>query len=132
MAESSKLSPDQGGAKLGAPGTNGADTSWVFPGWGKAQRVTDIGKTEATREPTAIAPQHKLGEWRATAICGNDITSSVLYVAAIVNLAAAALALFVLEPLRRRFIRRSMEARAAERIAAAQVRGRPEVVSPAR
>ncbi|MEP7271935.1 MAG: APC family permease, partial [Acidobacteriota bacterium] len=26
---------------------------------------------------------HKLGEWRATAICGNDITSSCLYVAAL-------------------------------------------------
>ena len=38
--------------------------------------------------PTAIAPQRKLGQWRATAICGNDITSSVLYVAAICTAAA--------------------------------------------
>ena len=44
----------------------------------------------------------------------------VLYLAAGVNLLAAALALFALKPLRRRFIRRSMAARAAERIAAAQ------------
>jgi amino acid transporter len=29
------------------------------------------------------APLHRLGEWAATAICGNDITSSCLYVAAL-------------------------------------------------
>jgi OFA family oxalate/formate antiporter-like MFS transporter len=44
----------------------------------------------------------------------------VLYVAAGVNLLAAALALFALKPLRRRFIRRSMAERAAERIAEAE------------
>jgi OFA family oxalate/formate antiporter-like MFS transporter len=44
---------------------------------------------------------------------------AVLYVAAAVNLLTAVLALVALKPLRRRFIRRSMQARAAERIAAA-------------
>jgi OFA family oxalate/formate antiporter-like MFS transporter len=44
---------------------------------------------------------------------------TVLYVAAGVNLLAAALALLVLKPLRRGFIRQSMAARAQERIAAA-------------
>jgi OFA family oxalate/formate antiporter-like MFS transporter len=44
----------------------------------------------------------------------------VLYVAAAVNILAAFLALFALKPLRRRFIRRSMEARAAQKIAAAK------------
>ena len=43
---------------------------------------------------------------------------AVLYVAAGVNLLAAVLALFVLKPLRRAFIGRSMTARALERIAA--------------
>ncbi|MCB9557881.1 MAG: APC family permease [Deltaproteobacteria bacterium] len=33
--------------------------------------------------PLDRAPQHKLGQWRATAICGNDITSSCLYVSAL-------------------------------------------------
>jgi OFA family oxalate/formate antiporter-like MFS transporter len=47
---------------------------------------------------------------------------AVLYVAAAVNLLAAALALFVLKPMRRRFIRRSIEARAAERRQAAGAR----------
>jgi OFA family oxalate/formate antiporter-like MFS transporter len=45
---------------------------------------------------------------------------AVLYAAAAVNLLAAALALFVLKPMRRRFIRRSMEARAAQRRALAE------------
>jgi OFA family oxalate/formate antiporter-like MFS transporter len=45
---------------------------------------------------------------------------AVLYVAAGVNLLAAVLALFVLKPLRRDFIGRSITARAKERIAAAQ------------
>jgi len=44
---------------------------------------------------------------------------AVLYAAAAVNLLAAVLALVVLKPLRRRFIRRSMIARAEERLAAA-------------
>jgi OFA family oxalate/formate antiporter-like MFS transporter len=54
-----------------------------------------------------------------------DATGSwlaVLYVAAVVNLLAAALALFVLKPMRGRFIRRSMQERAAERIAEAEAR----------
>jgi OFA family oxalate/formate antiporter-like MFS transporter len=47
---------------------------------------------------------------------------AVLYGAAAVNIVAAVLALAVLQPMRRRFIRRSMAARAAERTAAAQAR----------
>ncbi len=56
---------------------------------------------------------------------------AVLYVAAFVNLLAAGLALFALKPMRRRFIRRSMEARAAERIAALDARGQSGVASTA-
>ena len=56
---------------------------------------------------------------------------SVLYLAAFVNLLAAGLALFALKPMRRRFIRRSMEARAAERIAALEARGRSGIASTA-
>jgi OFA family oxalate/formate antiporter-like MFS transporter len=44
---------------------------------------------------------------------------TVLYLCAAVNLIAAALALVALKPLRRAFIRQSMNAKAAERIAAA-------------
>ena len=46
----------------------------------------------------------------------------VLYVAAGVNIIAAVLALFVLKPMRRGFIRRSMGEKAAERLAAATAR----------
>ncbi len=49
---------------------------------------------------------------------------AVLYVAAVVNLLAAALALFVLKPMRRRLIRRSIEARARARRAEAEARTR--------
>ena len=47
---------------------------------------------------------------------------TVLYVCAVVNIAAALLALLVLKPMRRAFIRRSMDLKAAERIAAAEAR----------
>lgn len=62
--------------------------AWEFPGWGTAERITDL-----STEPVAITrldstPTHKLGEWKSTAICGNDITSSCLYVAALAALYA--------------------------------------------
>ena len=49
---------------------------------------------------------------------------AVLYAAAAVNLLAAAMAPLVLKPLRRRFLRRSMEMHARERTAAAEARTR--------
>lgn len=59
---------------------------WEFPGWGKIQYVTDL-------EPLEPPPQkQKLGQWLATAICGNDITSSCLYVSALAALYAGPLA----------------------------------------
>ncbi len=58
---------------------------------------------------------------------GNWLT--VLYVAALVNLLAAALALFVLKPMRQKFLRRSMNLRAAERIAEAEHRMKTPAVS---
>ena len=56
---------------------------WDFPGWGTATRITDLGqeKVRVTRLDAGL--EHKLSEWKATAICGNDITSSCLYVAAL-------------------------------------------------
>jgi OFA family oxalate/formate antiporter-like MFS transporter len=57
---------------------------------------------------------------------------AVLYLAAFVNLLAAALALVALKPMRRQFIRRSMEERAAERIAAAEARRRDAAPFPLR
>ncbi|MGE0707707.1 MAG: amino acid permease [Planctomycetota bacterium] len=57
---------------------------WHFPGWGEARRIDDL--TPAEPHP---GPHHpKLGEWAATGICGNDITSSCLYVSALCALYA--------------------------------------------
>jgi OFA family oxalate/formate antiporter-like MFS transporter len=67
--------------------------------------------TAALLVPVGSLLREATGSWLAA-----------LYVAALVNLLAAALALFVLKPMRRSFIRRSMEARAAERLAAANAR----------
>jgi amino acid transporter len=57
-------------------------STWDFPGWGTVERLQDL------RVPVNVtsleAPRlNKLGQWRATAICGNDITSSCLYVVAL-------------------------------------------------
>jgi amino acid transporter len=70
-----------------APATVRPGGPWVFAGWGDAARIDDLEVTEAMPDEH-MAPQNKLGVWRATAICGNDITSSVLYVAAICTLYA--------------------------------------------
>ena len=78
------------------PSRSAPDTSWVFPGWGTAEDIVDINATPRTEEHLGVAPQHKLGEWKATAICGNDITSSVLYVSALCTVAAGVYAPFSL------------------------------------
>lgn len=69
---------------------------WDFVGWGQAQRITDLspGASASALEQTAIPK--KLGVWRSTAICGNDITSSCLYVSALCAAQAGSLAPVVL------------------------------------
>jgi amino acid transporter len=69
-----------------AAGADLKSNPWVFAGWGQAAKIDDLG-AESKRPPSA-ASKTKLGQWRATAICGNDITSSVLYVAALCTLQA--------------------------------------------
>jgi len=65
---------------------------WEFPGWGTARRIQDL-QTEGVRI-THLDQQHKhkLGTWPSTAICGNDITSSCLYVSALCAAQAGAYA----------------------------------------
>jgi len=48
-----------------------------------AGRIDDLGQSLPASGPQDSKVPHKLGVWRATAICGNDITSSALYVAAL-------------------------------------------------
>jgi amino acid transporter len=58
---------------------------WEFAGWGTARRIENL--PDEAVELTELGVPHQdaghLGELSATAICGNDITSSVLYVSAL-------------------------------------------------
>ena len=56
---------------------------WDFPGWGTAEHIENLGEGPIKVRPLDSAPAHRLGVWKATAICGNDITSSCLYVASL-------------------------------------------------
>lgn len=51
---------------------------WEFAGWGSSKNIEDL--KIVPKEPSL---HHKLGQWKASAICGNDITSSCLYVSAL-------------------------------------------------
>ena len=56
---------------------------WEFAGWGRAERITNLRTDDVSITHLDQPHKHTLGTWRATAICGNDITSSVLYVSAL-------------------------------------------------
>ncbi len=79
-------------------GTTGLLTgeSWEFAGWGRAERIADLGTGPTHVSRLDQSHRHTLGTWRATAICGNDITSSVLYVSALCAAQAGVLAPIVL------------------------------------
>jgi amino acid transporter len=70
--------------------------SWEFAGWGQATRISDLGSEPLEVVHLDQPHKHTLGAWRSTAICGNDITSSVLYVSALCAAHAGALAPIVL------------------------------------
>ena len=73
-----------------------AALTWDFAGWGSAERMTDLSEDQAEVSVQGAKPEHKLGQWSTTAICGNDITSSCLYVSALAGVAAGILAPLVL------------------------------------
>src|SRR5688500_7826938 len=52
-----------------APPTVRPSGPWVFAGWGHADRIADLEETQPRAE-SHVAPQDRLGVWRATAICG--------------------------------------------------------------
>ncbi|MEP7342244.1 MAG: APC family permease [Acidobacteriota bacterium] len=54
-----------------------------FPGWGTTDQMDLSAPEHVTVKHLDSGLAHKLGEWYSTAICGNDITSSCLYVAAL-------------------------------------------------
>jgi len=78
--------------ELVAPG----DEPWEFAGWGRAERIADLDSRGLRVTRLDQPHRHTLGTWRATAICGNDITSSVLYVSALCASQAGVLAPLVL------------------------------------
>ncbi|MFH1724504.1 MAG: hypothetical protein ABII00_07770 [Elusimicrobiota bacterium] len=72
-------------ARSESNGSGAPEESWDFAGWGKSRRIKDIGRSPVKVRELGVGQAHakKLGQWRATAICGNDITSSCLYVSAL-------------------------------------------------
>lgn len=59
---------------------------WEFPGWGTSYLIKDLKPSlESDIQELGVSKEHvsKLDEWPATAICGNDILSSCLYVSAL-------------------------------------------------
>jgi amino acid transporter len=61
---------------------------WEFAGWGTAERIFGLGSGPIEVRKLSSGQEHKLGQVKATAICGNDITSSCLYVSALCALSA--------------------------------------------
>ena len=64
-----------------------------FPGYGNIEHIIDLPKKAPGLKH---ANKKKLGVWASTAICGNDISSSVLYVSALCAAQAGVLAPIVL------------------------------------
>lgn len=62
---------------------NPPNSSWEFPGWGTTERILDLGEASDTARLQQLPRSPRLGVWASTAICGNDITSSCLYVTAL-------------------------------------------------
>eukprot|EP01121_Diplochlamys_sp_Union-15-3_P001366 TRINITY_DN11190_c0_g1_i1.p1 TRINITY_DN11190_c0_g1~~TRINITY_DN11190_c0_g1_i1.p1 ORF type:complete len:640 (+),score=73.60 TRINITY_DN11190_c0_g1_i1:62-1981(+) len=71
----SLLSDEPGDVMLQEPVQN---LDWEFAGWGSVRRM-ELYPTE-----THLTSKHKLSQFPATAIAGNDITSSCLYTAGLV------------------------------------------------
>ena len=65
---------------------------WDFAGWGQAERIDGLGHEPIEVTSLSGHVKGKLGQWGASAICGNDITSSCLYVSALAAVAAGPLA----------------------------------------
>jgi amino acid transporter len=56
---------------------------WEFPGWGTAGRITQLDTANVRVSRLDQTKKRTLGVWPSTAVCGNDITSSCLYVSAL-------------------------------------------------
>nr|CCA20796.1 transmembrane protein putative [Albugo laibachii Nc14] len=65
---------------------------WMYPGEGSYQHLTPSTEEMDTIHTQLQRPKQLLSEWPSTAICGNDILSSVLYSSGLVALKAGKLA----------------------------------------
>jgi len=92
MAEAESDPPSDAAAVQGSE----APDSFDFAGWGTSSRIEDLQTDGVEMDPIDPGPPHRLGTRASTAICGNDITSSCLYVSALVAAEAGALAPIVL------------------------------------
>ncbi|RYZ77769.1 MAG: APC family permease [Proteobacteria bacterium] len=67
-----------------------------FAGWGEVRKITDLDSKNSSISHLDQEHRHFLGTWKATAICGNDITSSCLYVSGLAIATAGVMAPFAL------------------------------------
>ena len=83
---------------MSAPKSRGSTPpdSFDFAGWGSAEKIDDLEDESVEVDHLDQDEKHMLGTWGSTAICGNDITSSCLYVSALAAAEAGALAPVVL------------------------------------
>jgi hypothetical protein len=75
--------PTDGAGEASLSSLGGHEASWDFLGWSTAERIDDLETGPIRLSPLVSGVAHNLGVWRSSAICGNDITSSWLYVTAI-------------------------------------------------
>ncbi len=87
---------DEGNAVEAAAEEAGRTEAFDFAGWGSAERIDDLEVEGVEVEHLDQDQKHMLGVWGSTAICGNDITSSCLYVSALAAAQAGPLAPIVL------------------------------------
>jgi hypothetical protein len=66
----------------------GPKKSLDFPGWGTTEQFDDLDRGPVQIRSMDSAPGHEPGQWKSTALCGNDITSSCLYVASLCTISA--------------------------------------------
>ncbi len=83
-------------SKTSAPPPSASQVAFEFAGWGRASRIDELEVSNSPIERLDQSEKGSLGPWSATAICGNDITSSCLYVSALCAAQAGVLAPLVL------------------------------------
>ena len=78
------------------PGLPSIEEYFAFAGRGHVEQIVDLDTSGINVARHRYRKMRMLGQWRSTAICGNDITSSVLYVSALCAAQAGMLAPLVL------------------------------------